>query len=88
MEKIDFVSHVLRFRKEAGAYYTLSPYAKLIQLNETSHQLLLWCDEVHTAQALAERVQMEYGLDRPAAEAETEKFLSLMFRCGLLEKVK
>lgn len=86
MKNIKFYSKVLRFRKEGNQYYTMSPFAKLIRVNETGYQILLFCENIHTSDELIKKLEETFKLSKEEAEKETHKFLKLMFKCGLLKK--
>lgn len=88
MENIRFYSKLLRFRKEEDGYYTLTPYAKLIRVNATGYRMMLMCEDIHSFEELVEKVMEEYGLEQDRAVAETEKFVRLMLKCGLLCKIE
>lgn len=86
MKNIKFYSRVLRFRREGNQYYTMSPYAKLIRMNATAYYILLFCKDIHTSNELSKKVEERFNLSKEEAEVEIQKFLELMFKCGLLAK--
>ena len=66
----------------------MSPFAKLIRVNETGYQMLLLCETLHTAFELVSATQKIFGLEEREAALETERFLAIMLKCGLLEQVE
>ena len=87
MKKIVFKTHFLKIRKENKAYYTLTPYAKVIKLNETGYQMLKLCEIIKDSEILAKTVASKFKLTEKQAETETANFLAGMLRCGLIEEI-
>lgn len=85
MDKITFKTHFLKIREENGAYYTMTPYAKVIKLNETSYQMLKLCENIKDSKALSKAVARRFSLEENRAIEETKYFLDGMLKCGLIE---
>lgn len=88
MKNYNYNLHLLRIRKEAeNCYITLSPYAKIIELNHTGYQILEEAKKTNNINTLIEIVGKKYNIDKNEIAQDVIDFMEQMQFCGIIEVI-
>lgn len=86
MKNYNYILHLLRIRKEDGnCYLTITPYGKIIELNEVGYQILNAAKKFDNVQSLISHVASLYNILEDEIEQDILEFMNDMELCGIIE---
>lgn len=88
MKNYNYVLHLLRIRRESDdCYITLSPFAKIIEMNYTGYQILEEAKKTNNMDELIEIIGNKYNIDKNKIAQDVIDFMGQMQLCGIVEIV-
>ncbi len=82
-----YKTKLLRIRKESDdEYITMTPYSKIITINEIGKNILDESKKCDTLEALINDVSKMYNVEKSIVEKDVTEFYEKMKICGIFEE--
>jgi len=82
----NYILYLLRIRKETdNCYLTISPYGKIIELNEVGYQILSVARKFDNVKSLISNVASLYNVSEDTIREDILEFIYEMELCGIIK---
>ena len=83
-----YKAKILRIRKESDdEYITMTPYSKIIIVNEIGKNILLESKKCDNLESLINNVSKLYSIEKSIIEKDVTEFYEKMKICGIYEEI-
>lgn len=87
MNNYKYILHLYRIRKEKdNCYLTITPYGKIIELNEVGYQFLIAAKQFDNIEELINNLSKIYNVDKDEISEDIIEFMEQMLLTGIVEK--
>lgn len=87
MNNYKYILHLYRIRKEKdNCYLTITPYGKIIELNEVGYQFLMSAKNFDNIEDLTNHLSKLYNIDKEEISYDVIEFMEQMILTGIIEK--
>lgn len=88
MNNYKYILHLYRIRKEKdNVYLTITPYGKIIELNEVGYQFLISAKNFDNIEDLISHLSKLYNVDEEEINNDVIEFMDQMILTGIVEKM-